>query len=130
MQLNQITMPASDIEMSLAWYLVLGFKLIVSSPDYKRLQAPAGEATLSLSCDDAPVTGPTPKIYLECASVTELDEQVTALQAKGVQFQSLPTDQNWLWREAWTADPSGNPVCLYFSGGNRLHPPWQVKNNH
>ena len=32
----------------------------------------------------------------------------------------------WLWREARLVDPSGNVICLYHAGENRLNPPWRV----
>ena len=38
----------------------------------------------------------------------------------------LPTDQPWLWREAYLNDPDGNPLCLYHAGENRLNPPWRL----
>ena len=63
-------------------------------------------------------------IYFECA---ELDQTVARLQAEGVEFSLLPTDQPWLWREAYLQDPDGNPLCLYYAGENRLNPPWRIK---
>ncbi len=42
MKLNQVTLPATDIEASRLWYMALDFKLIVDSQAYKRLQAPLG----------------------------------------------------------------------------------------
>src|SRR3989442_5453961 len=46
--------------------------------------------------------------------------------AAGIQFDSAPTDQPWLWREARLRDPAGNSLCLYSAGPNRRHPPWRV----
>jgi hypothetical protein len=63
-------------------------------------------------------------VYFECSS---LDEQVAALQAKGIQFTQEPRDEKWLWREARLLDPAGNAICLYHAGENRLNPPWRVK---
>lgn len=39
---------------------------------------------------------------------------------------SSPQDERWLWREARLPDPSGNVICLYWAGVNRLNPPWRV----
>ena len=36
-------------------------------------------------------------------------------------------DQPWLWREARLQDPSGNVICRYHAGENRLNPPWRVQ---
>ncbi|WP_445941154.1 VOC family protein, partial [Pseudomonas sp.] len=62
-------------------------------------------------------------IYFEC---TELDQTVARLRAQGIAFNMLPTDQPWLWREAYLHDPDGNPLCLYHAGENRLNPPWRL----
>ena len=44
----------------------------------------------------------------------------------GVGFETDPTDQPWLWREAYLRDPDGHRLCLYFAGPNRLDPPWRI----
>jgi hypothetical protein len=38
-----------------------------------------------------------------------------------------PEDRPWLWREAYLADPDGNPIMLFRSDGNRLDPPWRLR---
>jgi len=49
MYLNQITHPALDVERSVAFYLGLGLKLIVSAfPRYARFEFPNGDATFSV----------------------------------------------------------------------------------
>jgi catechol 2,3-dioxygenase-like lactoylglutathione lyase family enzyme len=126
MRLNQITVPAKDIEASLIWYQMLGFHLIVDSDHYKRLLAPEGGTTLSLMQVEEAGVGSAPKIYLECDSQQALQAQYAKLAGQGVAFQHPPQDQTWLWREAWTTDPHGNAICLYTAGKNRLHPPWKV----
>jgi hydroxymethylpyrimidine/phosphomethylpyrimidine kinase len=114
--LNQITLGLTDYEASRAFYQMLGLKLIVdSAPDYARFEAPGG-LTLSIHRGG---TG----TYFEC---DDLDAEVARLQKAGVTFDSEPTDQPWLWREAWTRDPAGNPICLYIAGEGRRFPPWRV----
>jgi hypothetical protein len=44
-----------------------------------------------------------------------------------MRFESGPTDECWLWREAHLRDPDGNVICLFNAGANRLDPPWRVK---
>ena len=51
---------------------------------------------------------------------------VARLQAAGLVFDQLPTDQPWGWREARLRDPAGNAVCLYQAGENRRYPPWRL----
>ncbi len=123
MNLNQVTLPAGDIELSARFYRDLGLRQIVATPDYARFECPEGESTFSIH----KVPGVTPAtgvvIYFECG---QLDEQVAALQSKGLGFQQLPTDEPWLWREARLLDPHGNVICLFSAGKNRKNPPWRI----
>lgn len=122
--LNQVTLPALDLDRSVAFYLAMGFTLIVHSPPrYARFECPEGEATFSLHCVSDVVPGTGVVVYFECA---DLDARVEQLLAAGIGFTQLPTDQRWLWREARLSDPSGNEICLYRAGDNRRHPPWRV----
>ena len=56
-----------------------------------------------------------------------LDALVKRLKEAGLQFDTDPADQRWLWREARLRDPSGNPICLFAAGANRLNPPWRIQ---
>lgn len=124
MRLNQVTAAASDLDQSIAFYQLLGLKLIVKSAHYARFEPPEGEATFSLhSCSGDIPRQNAPQIYFECADV---DAEVRRLEQAGVTFEQAPTMQSWLWREAWTRDPAGNAVCLYHAGENRTHPPWRI----
>ena len=125
MDLNQVTLPAKDVAASAAFYQTMGFELIVDTPHYARFKSTVGEATFSIHAVDCPVAQPSHTVvYFECASV---DEQVAVLQAKGMQFTHGPRDEPWLWREARLLDPTGNVICLYHAGENRLNPPWRDK---
>jgi catechol 2,3-dioxygenase-like lactoylglutathione lyase family enzyme len=48
MKLNQVTLPASDLVTSIAFYEKLGFVLIVKDVHYTRLENPSDLSTLSL----------------------------------------------------------------------------------
>ena len=48
---------------------------------------------------------------------------------KGIQFDTEPTDEKWLWREARLKDIDGNQLILFYAGENRLNPPWRIENN-
>jgi catechol 2,3-dioxygenase-like lactoylglutathione lyase family enzyme len=97
MQLNQVTLPATALARSVAFYQTLGLRLIVDAlPRYARLELPEGGSTLSLHHVDAPPGGPGVVVYFECA---DLDARVAALAAADIAFDSLPTDQPWLWRD-------------------------------
>jgi len=123
MNLNQVTVPALDIEKSAAFYRDLGLLQIVSAPHYARFECPNGNATFSIHKVEQVSTGPRVVVYFEC---TDLDAQVASLREKGFEFSQLPTDQTWLWREAHLSDPSGNALCLYWAGENRKNPPWRI----
>ncbi|MEC8327046.1 MAG: VOC family protein [Pseudomonadota bacterium] len=123
MNLNQVTLPVTQMSDAVRFYQTLGFELIVDTPHYARFACPEGDSTFSLSLEENAVNGAT--IYFEHA---QLDNWVADLQAKGVIFSQLPTDQRYLWREAVLFDPSGNKIKLYWAGENRLNPPWRVKN--
>ena len=51
---------------------------------------------------------------------------VRRLKREGVKFETEPTNQDWLWREASLRDPAGNQLILYAAGENRLNPPWRL----
>ena len=125
MRLNQITLPATDLEACLPFYKKLNCTLIVGAvPHYVRFLAPDGEQTFSLhKVDQMPDPGAT-VMYFECDN---LDEQVEALKQKGLDFLFDPRDESWLWREARLRDPAGNEICLFYAGENRINPPWRVK---
>ena len=125
MRLNQVTVPATDVEASISFYQRLGLELIVfTGSHYARFVCPDGGSTFSLHQQDVLPQGEGVVVYFEC---DELDAKVAALQAQGIAFTLLPTDQPWLWREAHLTDPSGNRIILYHAGDNRLNPPWRLK---
>lgn len=123
MNLNQVTLPATDVDRSVAFYQDLGLTLIVRSPDYARFECPDGDATLSVHRRASPGADGGIVVYFECE---DLDHRVEALRSHGIAFSQLPTDERWLWREARLCDPAGNVLCLFAAGRNRKHPPWRL----
>lgn len=123
MQLNQVTLPTQDIAQSRAFYLTLGFTLIVDTAHYLRFACPDDGATFSLALTETEFDSVT-VIYFEHE---KLDEWVADIVSKGVEFEQLPTQQRYLWKEAILKDPSGNKIKLYWAGENRLNPPWKVE---
>lgn len=124
MNLNQVTVPVLDVARAIAFYEQLGLKLIVKAlPHYARFECLAGEATFSVHQVEQLPAGEGAWIYFE---TEQLDDLVQALQAKGIDFEQLPQDQPWLWREARLRDPDRNLVILYFAGASRKNPPWRV----
>jgi len=125
MNLNQVTLPVQEMQRAVDFYMLLGFTQIVDTPHYARFECPDGNSTFSLSLDTNSYEHGA-IIYFEYQA---LDEWVEKLRAKGVKFEQLPKDENYLWREAVLRDPSGNKLKLYWAGDNRLNPPWRGNKN-
>ncbi len=126
MKLNHITIPSLDLTKSIPFYEKLGLTMIVQSmPHYARFTCVTGDATFSIhQTDQLPKGSNGVWVYFEC---DHLDTYVEELEKKGIQFDELPNDKPWLWREAWLYDPDGNKLILYEAGENRLNPPWKIK---
>lgn len=122
MNLNQVTLPVRDIARSKAFYQGLGFRLLVDSAHYCRFLAPEGDTTFSIHAERGDI-GTGAVLYLESA---DMDGDYARLKAAGVTFETEPTDESWLWREASFRDPDGHRWKLYFAGENRVNPPWRV----
>ncbi len=122
MNLNQVSLPVDDMDAATEFYRRLGFLQIVDAPHYARFECPDGESTFSLSLCEAPFHNGA-IIYFESE---RLDEWVAELSKLGIEFEQMPTDMRYLWREAVLKDPSGNRIKLYHAGKNRRHPPWRV----
>ena len=127
MNLNQVTLPATDVARSSEFYETLGFRKIVSSyPRYARFECADGGATFSLHQVDRCMADSGFTIYFECQDV---DQTVAGLIERGIPIRQMPRDETWLWREARVSDPDGNEICLYHAGDNRRFPPWRLKDS-
>ncbi|NVJ98705.1 MAG: VOC family protein [Alphaproteobacteria bacterium] len=126
MDMNQVTVGATNLEDSIAFYQTLGLRMIVHSNDhYARFELPSGNATFSLHKVEGDTTNSgTALVYFE---VPDVDAEVARLEDAGLVFDAGPKDQRWAWREAYLRDPAGNRLCLYTAGVNRRYPPWRLK---
>jgi len=123
LRLNQVTLPCSDYAAAVRFYRELGLTQIVDSPPrYARFESDSG-STFSIHASTAFEPCPDAIVYFE---VDDVDATVAALKSRGLAFESEPQDQEWLWREAYLRDPSGNRLCIYHAGRNRTHPPWRI----
>lgn len=123
MNLNQVTLPVKNVEEAAAFYRKMGFLQIVDSPHYARFECPTGSSTFSIMLEEGKYrNGAT--IYFEDK---KLDETVQKLIEKGIEFDQLPRDRRYLWREAILHDPSGNKIKIFWAGEYRLNPPWRVE---
>ena len=124
MDLNQITLPCTDYLASVTFYKALGLRQIVDSPPrYARFETPLG-TTLSIHGVDSLPGEASVVVYFE---VDDVDATFSQLEERGIEFDVEPVDQDWLWREAYLRDPSGNVLCIYHAGPNRRFPPWRVE---
>ena len=123
MVLNQVTLPCTNYEASVAFYTTLGLRQIVDSPPrYARFETETG-STLSIHAAEVDACSGATVIYFE---VENVDDTVEALRGKGLVFDSEPRDESWLWREAILSDPAGNRICIFHGGENRRFPPWRI----
>ncbi len=123
MNLNQITISSSNLEKSIPFYQTLGLRLIVKTFHYARFECPDGKSTFSIQHVEQLSTKSGVHIYFECDN---LDQYVDELISKGIEFDEMPNDKKWLWREAHLKDIDGNHLILYYAGNNRLNPPWKL----
>jgi catechol 2,3-dioxygenase-like lactoylglutathione lyase family enzyme len=125
MNLNQVTVPVTDLGRAVTFYRLLGLKPIVLGTNdyYARFECPGG-STFSLHVVEDIGADRDLTVYFENE---EMDKEVARLKAAGVDFESGPEDMPWGWREARLRDPDGNRLCLYWAGENRRFPPWRLK---
>ena len=125
MNLNQVTIYSDKPLETIEFYRKLGLQIIVDSmPRYARLLCPDGNSTLSVHVSEEAISNSNVVLYFECE---DLDAKVKELKNLGLEFESEPIDQTWLWRESYLKDPNGNRICLFYAGENRQNPPWRVK---
>ena len=125
MNLNQVTIYSDKPVETVEFYRKLGLQIIVDSmPRYARLLCPDGDSTLSIHVSEETISNSNVVLYFECE---DLDAKVKELKNLGLEFESEPIDQTWLWRESYLKDPNGNRICLFYAGENRQNPPWRVK---
>ena len=124
MDLNQVTVPCTDYGASVRFYKTLGLRQIVDSPPhYARFETEAG-TTLSIHATESGSPGSGVTVYFE---VDNVDLTIRMLTERGLEFETAPKDQDWLWREAYLSDPAGNQICIYHAGDNRRNPPWRIE---
>ncbi len=125
MNLNQVTLPAMDLDESILFYKKLGLKLIVFSEDhYARFECPTGDSTFSLHKHLGQVNTYN-YTYFEVINIKEVVNKL--IKDENLHFDELPAMKPWLWEEARLKDPSGNLIIIYEAGENRKNPPWRLK---
>jgi catechol 2,3-dioxygenase-like lactoylglutathione lyase family enzyme len=130
MRLSHVTLQASDIPRSRAFYIALGFEILVDEAHYcrflTRIDEGPGDETLSIE-KHAGAIQPAAQLGLEFPTPAALDAYAAVLRLKGVAVAEGPIDRSWLWRDARVFDPDFHEWMLFFAGKNKLDPPWRVK---
>ena len=98
--------------------------IVKSLPYYARFECPEGNTTFSLHQIETSPKESNVWIYFE---VNNPDEYVKQLISKGIQFEEMPNDKPWLWRESRLKDLDNNQIIIYYAGDNRKNPPWKIK---
>lgn len=125
MNLNQVTVPSTQIEKSIQFYQKLGLTLIVhSNAHYARFECPDGSSTFSIHNVEKVANGDGIVVYFE---VEDVEKTVTDLREKGIDFETAAETQPWLWTEARLKDPDNNQIIIYHAGGHRKNPPWRIQ---
>jgi len=125
MNLNQVTIPSVNVAQATVFYKKLGLQLIVDAlPRYVRFECPDGDATFSIHKVNELPKRDGVIVYFENET---LDEHVQNLIGKGIQFEELPSDKSWMWREAKLRDNDNNQIIIFQAGKNRKSPPWRIK---
>jgi len=124
MNLNQVTIPSSNVVRAIEFYKKLGLRLIVHTHDaYARFECPEGDSTFSIhQVADLP-TGSGVIVYFE---VQDVSKTIKGLVEQGIAIDELPKNQSWLWTEASLKDLDGNTIIIYHAGKNRKNPPWRM----
>jgi len=124
MDQNQITVPVSDLDRSVAFYKKLGLHLMTyADHGYARFECPGGN-TFSIAVTKDAIPDHPLTIYFENE---KMDEEVARLKSMGIVFESEPMEMGWRWREARLRDPDGNRLCIYWAGIDRRFPPWRIE---
>lgn len=128
MKLNHVTLLVTALRRSMDFYRRLGLRPIVHAPPrYARFVCPEGDANLSIEVTGEAALPARAQLYFEFGDAAQLDRRVAQLRDAGLHFHQLPTDMDYLWREARLADPDGHEIRLYHAGRHRLDPPWQLR---
>lgn len=101
----------SQLDRAVSFYQdQLGFELLSHEPDYGYASFQAGPISLGLaSTDDPSLVGRHTGIGV---MVEDIDESYAALNAAGVEFEMVPTQQPWGGTLALFKDPDGNVLYL------------------
>jgi catechol 2,3-dioxygenase-like lactoylglutathione lyase family enzyme len=116
-----VTLFVEDPISTARWYREhLGLAVQEQTDRFVRLADEDGRACLALHVGPPLKGADHVQLHFE---VDDVDARYQALAAKGVPFDSPPTDKQWGWRVATTKDPAGHTVELVRASGQRSEGP-------
>jgi len=100
-----IMIPVADQQKAKAFYIKLGFKVIVEAPSahgetWIQMGLPGGNTTISLA-----------KFQGIICETDDLEKDINDLKTNGIEVGKID-DTPW-GRFAWLKDPDGNSLCLH-----------------
>src|SRR4051812_26982719 len=103
--LEIIMLPVKDRQQAKAFYLKLGFQIVIEAQDphgeeWIQMSLPGGNTTISLSGFQAII-----------AETDDIEAEIKQLKKKDIEVGKID-DTPW-GRFAWLKDPDGNSICLH-----------------
>jgi predicted enzyme related to lactoylglutathione lyase len=100
-----IMIPVSDQQRAKAFYLKLGFKVIVEAPaehgqTWLQMGLPGQDTTISLASFQGVIM-----------QTDDIDKEISELEKEGITVDN--TNSTPWGRFAWLKDPDGNSLCLH-----------------
>jgi len=100
-----IIIPVSDQQKAKAFYLKLGFQVIVEAP------ADHGQTWIQMGLPNQPGSIALMTFHGIILETDDIEQEIKALEAKGIEVGKVDV-QPW-GKFAWFKDPAGNGLCLH-----------------
>lgn len=100
-----IMIPVKDRQKAKAFYLSIGFEIIVEATD------PHGDAWIQLGLPGGGTTISLASFQGIICETDDIEKEVAALKSKGISAGNI--DSTPWGRFAWLKDPDGNSLCLH-----------------
>lgn len=100
-----IMTPVTDRQKAKAFYLKLGFQVIVEAPD------PHGETWIQMGLPDGSASISLASFHAIICDTPDMEKDIRELKTKGIEVGKI--DSTPWGKFAWMKDPDGNSLCLH-----------------
>jgi predicted enzyme related to lactoylglutathione lyase len=100
-----IMLPVTDQQKAKAFYLKLGFQVILEAP------ADHGQTWIQMGLPNQPTSIALMAFHGIIIETDDIEQEIKALEAKGIEVGKVDV-QPW-GKFAWLKDPAGNGLCLH-----------------